>query len=71
MRAKQITATAKAYLEDSLSRAQAARFFGVSLSTFDRWRRQGKLPRPFVFTPRVVRYRLGDLLLFREQCRAG
>jgi predicted DNA-binding transcriptional regulator AlpA len=48
------------------SRADAAEFLGVAVSTLERWDREGFGPRPVKIGPRRVGYRTGDLVAFIE-----
>ncbi len=48
------------------SRADAAQFLGVAVSTLERWDREGFGPVPVKIGPRRIGYRTGDLVAFIE-----
>lgn len=53
------------------TREETARLLRVSVSTLDRWRREGKGPTPSVFGPRSVRYLAADILMFQKRNRGA
>ena len=60
--------------EDSgglMSRREAAKFLGISLSTLDAWVRRGALPVPVELSERNQRFRKSDLLEFAKRRSAA
>ncbi|WP_420830237.1 helix-turn-helix transcriptional regulator [Bifidobacterium phasiani] len=48
------------------SRSETARMLGVSVSTLDRMRHDGRGPVPTVFGPRTIRYAAGDIIRWQR-----
>lgn len=58
-------------LERALDTAQTAALLAMSSITLAQWRAAGKGPRFFRASARAVRYRLGDVLAFRDARMVG
>lgn len=57
--------------ERALDPTQTSVLLGVATITLAQWRARGKGPRFFRASPRAVRYRLGDVIAFRDARSAG
>jgi hypothetical protein len=56
--------------ETPITRAETAEVLGVATITIDQWRARSKGPA-FLRFGRAIRYRLGDVIAYRDACRVG
>lgn len=57
--------------ETAITEQQSAEIIGVATITLTQWRHDGKAPRHFKAGSRAIRYRLGDVIAYRDARMVG